>query len=300
MPSLVHRSSHRILAAFAATGLLLLLNGGTTVQAQPAPAAAAKPTLWLIGDSTVNNNANGGLGWGMPAAIDKLFDPAKITIKNQARGGRSARSYYSEGLWDAIKPQLKPGDFVLMQFGTNDGGDPKGANSKGRPDLPGIGEETTTGIASVGGKEETVHTFGWYMKAYVDDTKAKGATPIMLTMVPHDRWVAGKVGRDTDTFVKWSRQIAENGGAYYINLNDVTAMRLEKSTEAEVTAKYFTPPGDRTHTNPAGAALNAESVVMGIRALKDLKLNDMLSDAGKALVAADAEDVEIPKPAAKP
>jgi lysophospholipase L1-like esterase len=257
--------------------------------AAPPASAPAKPVFYLIGDSTVSNGAN--LGWDSGPAIGSLFDPAKVTVQNAARGGRSARSFYSEGLWDAVKNKLKPGDFVAMQFGTNDGGDPK-TSTNGRPDLPGTGEETTTGRASTGGKEETVHTFGWYMKQYVLDTKAKGATPIMLTMVPHNAWADGKVRRDTNTYVKWAKEVAEANGAYYIDLNGVAAKRYEKEGQENM-AKFFN--ADRTHSLPAGAMANAEAVVSGVRALPGLKLNEYLSEAGKKVPAADAEDVMAPK-----
>src|SRR5947207_9353553 len=78
------------------------------------------PTLYVIGDSTVNNSGRGMQGWGTPIA--DLFDRTKINVENKARGGRSSRTYLTEGLWDAVARQLKPGDFVLIQFGHNDGG----------------------------------------------------------------------------------------------------------------------------------------------------------------------------------
>jgi rhamnogalacturonan acetylesterase len=291
------------LAALALSLSLALLARAQTAPA-PAPAAApinpALPTLWIIGDSTINNSANGGLGWGANTAVGKLFDSAKINVQNKARGGRSARSYYSEKLWDEIKNALKPGDYVLMQFGTNDGGDPKSATSKGRPDLPGLGDETSTGIASMGGQEETVHTFGWYMDLYVKDTQAKKATPIMLNPVPHNRWDTAstppKIRRgEVNSFDKWSSDVALKENAHYIDLCEISAARMDKEGQQTTTAKLFT--GDGTHTTPAGALLNAESVVMGIRALSGLKLNDTLSDAGKQLDPADAKLVRAPKPA---
>src|SRR4029079_17708911 len=117
-----------------------------------------------------------------------------------AIAGRSARSFYSEGRWTTVKNGLKPGDFLLMQFGTNDGpgNETQITNStNGRPELAGIGEETTTGPdSSPQHKVETVHTYVWYMKLYLADPKAKGATPIMLTMVPQNRWTPdGKISR---------------------------------------------------------------------------------------------------------
>src|SRR5438876_11330853 len=78
------------------------------------------PTLFIIGDSTVKNSGKGLLGWGDPIA--GFFDQTKIKIDNRARGGRSSRTFVTEGLWDQVLGELKPGDFVLMQFGHNDGG----------------------------------------------------------------------------------------------------------------------------------------------------------------------------------
>jgi lysophospholipase L1-like esterase len=312
-----------------ATTLLLTFSAAlalaqTTPTADPAP---AKPTLYLIGDSTVNNHASGGLGYGDP--LIKLFDPAKITVKNTAIAGRSARSFFSEGRWDGptgIKTLLKPGDFVLMEMGTNDGPGNNdqiaNANTKGRPELAGLGDETTTGISSAG-KEETVHTFGWYMTKYVKETREKGATPVMLTMIPHNAWTGqpgrGRAGAATtpatssgpaeppklrraevNSFVKWSREIADRENIFFIDENQIVATRLEKETPAEVTQKYFTPPGDNTHTNPAGAALNAECVVAGIRALPDLRLNDYLSEEAKKIAATEEKNVRKIQPATTP
>lgn len=278
----------------------LLLPLSSHGQATPPATSPAGPTLWLVGDSTVNSSGRGMLGWGTPIAA--LFDPRKVTVQNKARGGRSARSYISEGLWDAVRDQLKPGDFILIQFGHNDG--PGNAqqianSTNGRPDLAGTGDETTTGPdSSPDRKIETVHTYGWYLRKYVREAKEKGAHPILLTMVPRNFWADGKVRRpEVNTLVKWAREVAAAENVPCIDLNTITARRMEKETPDEVRANYFDPPNDGTHTNPQGARLNAESVVMGLRALKDLPLNDFLSDAGKALPPADPADVAQPSSA---
>ncbi|MDP4227801.1 MAG: SGNH/GDSL hydrolase family protein, partial [Bacteroidota bacterium] len=83
-----------------------------------------KPALFIIGDSTVRNGdgrGNNGL-WGWGDCIAPLFDTAKIHIENHARGGRSSRTYITEGLWEQVVSQIKPGDYLIMQFGHNDGG----------------------------------------------------------------------------------------------------------------------------------------------------------------------------------
>src|SRR5258708_37688763 len=96
-----------------------------TVLALPALSqtpVANPPTLFLIGDSTVRNGngtgANNQLGWGEPLAA--YFDSAKIQVLNRARGGRSSRTFLTEGLWDQVLDNLKSCDFVIMQFVHND------------------------------------------------------------------------------------------------------------------------------------------------------------------------------------
>src|ERR1044071_7869278 len=115
--------------------------------------AAAKPTLWLIGDSTVRNNTRGLQGWGDPIAAH--FDTNKIRVLNRALGGRSSRTFFPKGLWEKVRAELQPGDFVIMQFGHNDGG---GINAnKSRGSLKGVGDETQE-ITKTNDTKEVVHT----------------------------------------------------------------------------------------------------------------------------------------------
>lgn len=130
-----------------------------------------KPTLFIIGDSTVNNSGHGLQGWGTPIAY--FFDTNKINVANHAIGGRSSRSFLTEGRLDKVMSGLKPGDFVLMQLGHNDGG--SFSDGRDRTSLKGVGDETRA-VTNSTGKVETVHTYGWYMRKYVTDTKARGAT----------------------------------------------------------------------------------------------------------------------------
>jgi rhamnogalacturonan acetylesterase len=85
---------------------------------QTAQGLAGKPSLFLIGDSTVKVGTMGQVGWG--ERIADYFDPAKIAVVNAARGGRSSRTFQTEGLWYRVLSDIRPGDFVIMQFGHND------------------------------------------------------------------------------------------------------------------------------------------------------------------------------------
>ncbi|MBN2242095.1 MAG: hypothetical protein JW793_05350 [Acidobacteria bacterium] len=82
-----------------------------------AAAQADAQVLFIAGDSTAANGADNG--WG--SHLQKFFDPGRLKVMNRARGGRSSRTFITEGLWDGIVADLKAGDIVLIQFGHNDG-----------------------------------------------------------------------------------------------------------------------------------------------------------------------------------
>jgi rhamnogalacturonan acetylesterase len=228
------------------------------------------PTLFIIGDSTVNNSGEGMSGWGN--VIGDLFDKTKINVVNRARGGRSSRTFYTEGLWEQVLGEIKPGDFVLMQFGHNDGGPID--KEKFRGSIRGTGEETEE-ITGANGKPETIHTFGWYMRKFIADAKAKKATAIVFSPVPRNVWKDGKIERAAENYGKWSRETAESQKVLFVDLNEITAQKYEKVGAEIVGSQYFTTK-DHTHTSAAGARINAASVVEGLRKLKKNPLKKYL------------------------
>jgi len=271
------------------------------------PANPALPSLILIGDSTVRNGHGKGDGnqWGWGAPIADLFDPAKINVVNRAIGGLSSHSYISAGHWDLALDIIKPGDIVLIQWGHNDGGinlpgappvpdaglapgatppsppagsPPRGPNIRGS--LPGIGEETYDVANPLTGKVETVHTYGWYLRKYIADVKAKGATPILCSLVPRKIWVDGKIRRQTDTYRGWAQQVAEQQHIGFVDLNEIIARRYD-ALGSDAVDKLFGDP--HTHTDWDGAVLNAECVVAGLRALPGDPAVKYLSDKGRAI-----------------
>jgi len=266
--------------------VLMMLFAVSAAQAQTsapatrsAPAGSAMPrnpnlpTLWLVGDSTMQDAASGGVGWGAPIA--KMFDNTKINVVNRARGGRSSRSYQVEGLWDQVMSQVKPGDFLILQMGHNDGGDINNAN--GRPSLPGVGEDSQE-ITKANGSKEVVHTYGWYMRKYVTDAKAKNVNIIICSSVPHAPRADVKEGDvERSNVVTWAEEVAKSQNVPFIHMNKLIMGHYVGMTPADVRAKYFTPPGDGTHTSPAGGELNASCFVDGLKQQKDLELNKYLA-----------------------
>jgi lysophospholipase L1-like esterase len=173
---------------------------------------------------------------------------------------------------------MKPGDFVMMQFGHNDGGPLN--TGRARASLKGNGEETQEVEMQATGKKEVIHTYGWYMRKYVADAKAKGATAIVLSPIPRNMWTDGKVNRAAKDYGKWAAEAAKDGGAFVIDINEIIAKRYEIEGPQKVQELYFTT-ADHTHTTIAGAKLNAECVIEGLKELKDCPLLKYLSTTSK-------------------
>jgi rhamnogalacturonan acetylesterase len=257
--------------------LLIVWLLSVTFIGQAAIAQTTRPTLFIIGDSTVKNGTTGQVGWGDP--IREMFDLSRIDVVNRARGGRSSRTFQTEGLWENVLKEAKPGDFVIMQFGHNDGGALSGDNRE-RGSIRGTGDqsqEVTLTLGANQGKKETVHTFGWYMRKYIDDAAAKGMTSIVCSPIPHCP-TAEPVDPPTTQFTSyraWAQESAASRNIGFIDLYGIALSHYHGISPQQIKQSYFTP-ADNTHTSLAGAELNAQSVVEGIRMLKDCPLRQYL------------------------
>ena len=233
-----------------------------------------KPVFYIIGDSTVRNGdgtgKNGQVGWG--SVIDIYFDTARISVRNLAIGGRSSRTFITDGRWDKILTDLQKGDYVIMQFGHNDGG-ALDDTARARGTIKGIGEDSVEIYNPIRKMKEVVHSYGWYMRRYANEAKAKGAIPIICSLIPRKEWKEGKIVRNEKSYALWAKQVAEQTGSYFIDLNELVASQYEKMDTAKVSSFF---PADHTHTNKEGAELNASIVVKGIKALKKCKLQKFL------------------------
>lgn len=230
------------------------------------------PVVFLIGDSTVKNGRgkgdNGQWGWG--SFFEQLFDTTRITIENHALGGRSSRTFFTEGLWDKVLPGLQQGDYLFIQFGHNDGGSLN--TGRARASLKGTGENSETVIMERNGGPEEVFTYGHYLRLFIRQAKAKGAIPIVLSPTPNNRWTNGKIFRLTDTYTAWAKEIAQQEKVQFVDLNDISADKFDKMGETAGKNLYK----DSVHTTKEGALLNGESVVEGIRSTPDFSLNQYL------------------------
>jgi len=229
--------------------------------------------LYIIGDSTVKNGTGAGSDslWGWGSFIGTHFDTLRIDIQNHAIGGRSSRTFINEGRWDKILATLKKGDYVMMQFGHNDGS-PVNDTLRARGTIPGTGKDSTQIFNLITKKDETVYSYGHYMRRFVNQAKAKGAIAIICSPVPRNNFQPdGTINKDK--YAAWAEEIATETGAYFIPLNSLVIAAYEKAGPG-VVKNYF--PKDHTHTEKEGAILNAQLVIKGLRQLKGCKLNNYI------------------------
>ena len=224
-----------------------------------------KPVFYIIGDSTVRNGDGTGKSqqWGWGSFIAPYFDTTRISVQNHAIGGRSSRTFITEGRWERITSKLKKGDFVIMQFGHNDGG-PLDDTARARGTIRGIGTDSVKTYNPIRKVNETVYSFGAYMRRYIRETKAAGAIPIVCSPIPRNDWKNGKVVRSGQSYAGWAKAVAEAEGVAFIDLNDIIATRYE-AMGADAVKPFF--PVDHTHTDKAGAQLNAEIVMTEMKKL---------------------------------
>ncbi len=242
-----------------------------------------KPVVFITGDSTVKNadkDEDGMWGWG--AVANTIFDESRIDIVNAAMAGRSCRSYLNEGRWDRVYHSLKPGDFVLIQFGHNDISPINKPKYRGaiattkdtchvykmeaeKEDLSkqNVIDQKLKANTQVG-SYEVVYSFGWYLKKFIQDVREKGATPILVSLTPRNEWPNGKIERRNDTYGKWYREVAQETDVEFVDLHNITADFLDKKCrKKEKAMKYFNH--DHTHTSLLGAKTNAQSIAKGLR-----------------------------------
>jgi rhamnogalacturonan acetylesterase len=223
------------------------------------------PSLIIAGDSTAANGNAMARGWA--ALLCDYFDTGKVNLLNQAQGGARFNTYIQTN-WGRVLSAVKPGDFVVIQFGHNSG------------PLPGIGEET----------QGDMHTHGWYLRKFVADVRGKKGIPIAATLTLRDLWSDkdGKVERLKEQVAgqggmsDWTRQVAAAEKVLLVDHSNIIGDIYDKLRENE-TDKLF---GDHyLHTNTAGAIVNCEAFIAGLKSLPDMPLVNCLNEKGKAIAA---------------
>ena len=169
--------------------------GGTPIT----PIQASK--IILVGDSTTAVIG----GWGPSFCADHVT--SFVACVNLARGGRSSGSYFAEGSWDlALGEMSTPGfvkTYVLIQFGHND-----------QPGKPGRSTDLTT-------------EFPAYLKRYVEEARARGAIPVLVTPLTRRQFVDGRLQNDLVPWADAVRKVGEETGAPVVDLNAASAAAVQ-------------------------------------------------------------------------
>ena len=202
---------------------------------RPVPGSSRRgdhPVLFLVGNSTMRtgtkgNGDNGQWGWGHE--VPQYFDSNKITVENHALGGTSSRTFYKQ-LWPAVKKGIRKGDYVIIELGHNDNG--PFDSGRARASIRGI-SPTDSLVVTIKetGRQDTVYSYGEYLRRFVKECKALGAQPVLLSLTPRNAWDEknpGHIVRVNETFGLWARQVAEEQDIPFVDLNDWTAVLLQK------------------------------------------------------------------------
>ena len=270
-------------------------------QARVVPGSSRRgsnPVLFLVGNSTMRNGTlgngnNGQWGWGYYA--EDFFDKEKITVENQALGGTSSRSFYRV-FWPDIRKALKPGDWVIISIGHNDNGPYD--TGRARASIPGVDKDTVLHVnvqeinkGDTTYRAEDVYSYGGYLRRFINETRAAGAFPVLMSLTPRNAWEDGHVVRKPHS--EWCRLVAEEQQVPYIDLNDISARKLETFGPEKMNYHFF---GDKIHTSKFGAVLNARSAAEGIAACD----HPWIAFLKSCLVGVEPPTVEVEREEGKP
>lgn len=198
------------------------------------------PTIYLLGDSTVcDQPAEPYNSWGQ--MLTRWFKPG-VSIANHAESGESLRSSLSARRLDKVLSQMKPGDYLFIQYGHND------EKEKGE----GVGAFTT---------------YKADLKTFVSEARKRGGQPVLVTPVQRRSFdSAGKITNSHGDYSDAVRQVAREESVPLIDLNAMSKL-LYESWGPELSKKAFAPT-DNTHHNNYGSYELAKCVVEGIKAAK--------------------------------
>lgn len=254
-----------------------LSNVRSTRFARPSPAGkyrkAGKPVAFYIGDSTMRTltDGNGWSGeWGFGLFAQEWFDENELVVENHALGGTSSRTYYNYE-WPTVKKGIKEGDFVVISFGHNDGG----KLWEKRSTISGTSATETMVVTNDHGNQETVYSFGQYMRMFVDEARALGATPILCSRTPRGSFSNGKLSMD-NSYRQWSMAVAKEKGVAFVDIEGVANPIYTDFGEWKVTQLYY---NGTLHTSLLGAWHNAWCAALSIAANEENPLHKYLKDS---------------------
>lgn len=272
-----------------------------------------------IGDSTMatySESTTVTRGWGQ--MFQQFFTDA-VTVNNRAKSGASSKSFYEEAAyWESVKKQIQPGDYVLIQFAHNDEKNDGMDGDEVKAYYESICDQAKADATDYRGTTAS-GTYKEYLRKYVEETRALGATPVLVgaicrkyftgsTIRRNGRHDLGddfslltasgikegnKVGEDDHTYdyPYQMRLVADEMGVSYIDLTTATKELYESYGDAKANELLFDGDGS-THTSAMGATLIARLCAQllqkqgilteYINLTSDLSVNPSKADLGEA------------------
>ena len=272
-----------------------------------------------IGDSTMatyDENTTITRGWGQ---MFQQFFKGDVTVNNRAKNGASSKSFYMEApYWQSVKKQIQAGDYVLIQFAHNDEKSGGCDGDELKAYYKSIGDDAKANSTDYRGTTAS-GTYKEYLRKYVNETRALGATPVLVgaicrkyfsgntirrngrhdlgdnfSLIKDGKYTTGnKVGEDDHTYdyPYQMKQVAEEMGVQYLDLTTATKELYESYGDAKANELLFDGNGS-THTSAMGATLIARLAAQlmqkagilteDINLTSDLSVNPSTLDFGQA------------------
>ena len=272
-----------------------------------------------IGDSTMatyDENTTITRGWGQ---MFQQFFKGDVTVNNRAKNGASSKSFYMEApYWQSVKKQIQAGDYVLIQFAHNDEKSDGCDGDELKAYYKSIGDDAKANSTDYRGTTAS-GTYKEYLRKYVNETRALGATPVLVgaicrkyfsgntirrngrhdlgdsfSLIKDGKYTTGnKVGEDDHTYdyPYQMKQVAEEMGVQYLDLTTATKELYESYGDAKANELLFDGNGS-THTSAMGATLIARLAAQlmqkagilteNINLTSDLSVNPSTLDFGQA------------------
>jgi lysophospholipase L1-like esterase len=213
------------------------------------------PTVYLAGDSTVTDQeSEPAASWGQ--MLPRFFKP-DIAVANHAKSGATMKSFITELRLDKMLSRMKPGDWLLIQFGHND-------QKKQWP-------QTYVDAAT---------TYRAYLRAYIAEARLRGATPILITSTERRNFdSSGHIVPSHGAYPDAVRAVAREEKVGLIDLNAMT-IRFYEALGPQRSPLAFNDSGkDKTHHNNYGAYEIARMVAAGIAAADQRLAQHLLPEA---------------------
>ncbi len=266
----------------------------------------AAADIHMAGDSTMmtyRGNVAPQQGWGQ--RMQELVKDG-VTVKNRSIGGRSTKSFKAEGRWGNLLREVKKGDFVIIQFGHNDG-------TKNKPER----------------YADPKTEYKENMKGFVEDVRRAGGIPVIATSIPFGIYLEDgslKPAGFLNPYLQSAREVAAETKCDLVDLYAYAEKELNAAGEKKGTLLYLVlnpgeypnfPEGksDRCHINFRGALFYAKAFALLAKENK-LPIAELFRESGVSPMDAALKEKDIyivrkdeakgkaeekkPEPAAKP